>query len=522
MTISEWPTTPSIQVQSLTEQLAASENYNEILVESLADLEFAAEDAGWQRLGFQLEQEFSRAGITAVARNCRVMAIASPLTKRGLQLRIGYVWGQGVTVQARDDDVNAVISAFWDDESNQASFTSSQAQEENERALGTDGQVILAFFTNPLTGRVQVRTTPFDEITDKICNPQDRDEPWFYVREYDTTLIRPFRDATGLVSTRTRPARTKMLHPDLRYRPLVRPKSIDGIEVAWDAPMLHVAVNRLDGWKWGIPDAYAALPWARAYDGFLTDWAKLVKSLSRFAWRLTGDRASKARKAADTLAAALPAVGYSPEAGATAAYGPGAQLEAIPKSGATIDSESGRPLAAMVAAALGVSVVSLLADPGTTGNRATAETLDKPTVMEAEMRRSLWASVISTVTSYVIDQAVKAPRGPLQGTVVWDRDTGREVITLANDAPRTVDVDWPDLTEESVKDRVDAIVAADGTEKMPPLVTARLLMLALEVEDVDELLKEIMDDQGRFIDPRVTAADVAVEQFRRGEGPGSL
>jgi hypothetical protein len=56
------------------------------------------------------------------------------------------------------------------------------------------------------------------------------------------------------------------------------------------------AVNRLDGWKFGIGDAYAALPWARAYDGFLTDWAKLVKALSRFAWRLTGDRSSRTQR----------------------------------------------------------------------------------------------------------------------------------------------------------------------------------------------------------------------------------
>jgi len=512
----EWPATQDSQVLHLTEQLSAASNHIEILEESLYDLELAAEDRGWQRLGFQLEHEFSRTGITTVARNCRVMAIASPLIKRGLQLRIGYVWGQGVQVQARDEDVNEVIKDFWDDESNQAAFTSSQAQEENERALGTDGNLVLAFFTNPLTGRVQVRTTPFEEILDVICNPDDRDEPWFYAREYEATVIRPFVSTTGIRTTRSRLQRTKVLHPALGYRPLVRPKEIDGISINWDAPMLHVAVNRLDGWKWGIPDAYAALPWARAYDGFLTDWAKLVKALSRFAWRLTGDKGSKARRAAETLGAIVPPVGQSySEAGALAAYGPGAHLEAIPKSGATIDSESGRPLAAMVAAAMGVSVVSLLADPGTTGNRATAETLDKPTVLEAEMRRSLWGSVISTVTSYVIDQAVKAPRGPLQGTVVWDRDTGREVITLANDAERTVDIDWPELTEESVKELVDAIVAADGTGKVPPLTVARLLLLALDVEDVDEILEDMVDDEGNWIDPDLTAAEVAVREAER-------
>jgi len=38
----------------------------------------------------------------------------------------------------------------------------------------------------------------------------------------------------------------------------------------WEQPILHVPVNKPDGSKWGVPDAYAALPWAKAYEGFLT------------------------------------------------------------------------------------------------------------------------------------------------------------------------------------------------------------------------------------------------------------
>lgn len=514
----EWPNPAVAEVADLTQRLDAAENWNEILQESMADLEFAAEDRGWQRLGAHLDQELTRKGIGDIARNCRVMTVASPLVKRGAQVRIAYVWGQGVTVEARDPDVNEVIQEFWADESNQAALTSSQAQEENERSLYTDGNVVLAFFTNPLTGRVQVRTTPFEEITDKITNPEDRDETWFFVREYETTVVRPFVSVAGKRSTRTRSQRVKVLHPALGFRPAVRPREIDGIEIQWDAPMLHVTVNRLDGHKWGIPDAYAALPWARSYEGFLTDWAKLVKALSRFAWRLTGDKASKTRRAADAMRAALPLPTGTSEAGAIAAYGPGASLEAIPKSGATIDSDSGRPLAAMVAAGIGLPVTMLLADPGQTGARAVAETLDKPTILEMGMRQSLWGSVISTVSSYVVDQAVKAPRGPLKGTVVRD-EAGREVITLAEDAERTVEVSWPALDDLDPKALVEAIKAADDTGKMPPATTARLLLLALGVKDVDELIDDMTDEDGNWIDPDATAGQAAVDAFRRGEDP---
>ena len=512
MTISDWPTAPSIQVVDLTERLDAAENYSEILEESLADLELAAEDRGWQRLTMQLEQEFTRPGLQQIARNCRVMAVASPLIKRGLNLRIAYVWGQGVTLAARDDDVNAVVQGFWDDESNKAALTSSQAQEELERALGTDGGVFLALFTGPRTGRVQVRSTPFDEIQDIITNPEDRDDPWFYLRQYTTTVIEPGYARAG---TRTRVETRRVLHPALTHRPRLRPRAINGIPVAWDAPILHVSVNRLDGWKFGVGDAYAALPWARAYDGFLTDWAKLVKALSRFAWRLTGDKGSKARTAAATVRASMPTDGRTADAGAIAAMGPGAHLEAIPKSGATIDSESGRPLGAMVAAALGIPVTMLLADPGVTGSRATAETLDKPTILEMGMRRELWGEALQRISSYVVDQAVKAPAGPLRGTITRD-EYDREVITLAGDVERTVDVDWPDLNELDPLKLVEAIERAD-TIGAPKATLVRLVLQALGVDDVDEILEPFLDDDGRWIDPDVTAGQAAVDAFRRGQ-----
>src|SRR5690606_27754034 len=209
----------------------------------------------------------------------------------------------------------------------------------------------------------------------------------------------------------------EQLYPCVDYRPARRPQRWIGLPVDWSAPMLHVAVNRPLHWQRGIPDAYAAIDWARAYKIFLEDWATLVKSLSRFAWRLTakGNARSQARQKLATKPPIDPATGRALDVGATAVTPVDAALEAIPKTGATIDSESGRPLAAMVAAALGVPVTMLLGDPGTTGARATAETLDRPTELEMGQRRELWTGVLRRIVGYVIVEAVRAPQGPLQG-----------------------------------------------------------------------------------------------------------
>lgn len=519
----------------VAEQIDQMANTIEILEEAvaeagLADVELAFEDREWRALGFVAMETFSRAGFLDAARLCRVMAVVNPLIKRGLALRAAYVWGKGgVSVQARAagptednpqmQDVNAVVQAFWDDKATRKVLSGATARETNERTLGTDGMLAVALFTKPLTGRVQPRLIPTSEIVDVIRNPDDATEVWFYKRVHSR---RTYTGVDGAPIT----DQVTTFYPDIDYRPRgARVTKVRGAEgagtatIMWDAPIAFLRVNALPDWDFGIGDAFAAIPWARAYKEFLEDWAKLMKSLSRFAWRMTSTTKNRAQKAAAAIAASAPGQAGDSGVGAVASGGPGmGMLEAIPKSGATIDAESGKPLAAMVAAGMDVPVTMLLTDPGITGARATAETLDTPTELMAGGRRDVWSDFLDGILGYVIDQQVKAPRGALNGTVTRD-EWDREVVELAGDTPRTIDYDWPDLTEISVKDLVEAIAAADATGKMPPLTTVRLLLQALGVRDVDELLEQVTDEDGNWVDPDANAGQAAVDAFRRGEDP---
>lgn len=509
-------------ITAAIEAQAAAENRAEVLAESLADLELALDDEGWARLTLNADREFTREGLGRAARVARVYAVANPLIKRGLGIRTAYVHGQGVQITARAtgdqaaQDVNAAVQAFLDDPGNRAAFTGGQAREELERALGTDGNVFLACFTNPRTGRVQVRSVGFEEIVEIIANPDDRDDPWFYKRAWTQTVI--------TTDGRTVQAPMVAYYPALRYRPATRLRAIDGHPVMWDAPIRHVCVNRLDGWSFGIGDAYAALPWARAYRDFLGDWAVLIKSLSQFAWRATskGSQAQRLRQAITRRTTTTAPDGNPNTVGATAVLPPDVGLEAIPKAGATIDSESGRPLAAMVAAGLDVPVTTLLADPGQTGARAVAETLNLPMRLAMQERQALWGETFRDILDYTVLQAVRAPAGVLRGTIVRDPFTGAEQVTLAGDTDPTIEIVWPPLDEVPVDTIVAAIVAADSTLKLPPLVTLKLLLQALGVKDVDEIVADVTDDQGRWVDPAVSAGQVAVDAYRRGQDPAGV
>lgn len=468
------------------------------------------EDSSWQSITNQTARDMTRDGLRQISQYARVMSIANPLIKRGIGLRAAYVWGSGVGVSARssgaeanEQDVNSVVQALLDDDQNRAAFTGHQAHEQLENALGTDGNVFIALFTNPLTGFVRPRPIDVDEVTEIVTNPDDKTEPWFYKREYVSTRV---GERTG----RSLDAQETIWYPALGYRPKVRQPLLNGDPIQWDAPVYHVKVNATLGAKWGVPDAYAALPWAKAYKEFLEDWALLMKSLARIAWKSTSKRS-----AAQQFRYAL----NDAPAGSTVSMGQQDTLEAVPKTGATLDAESGRPLATMVASAFGVPVTSLLADPGQTGARAVAETLSLPTRLEMGGRREVWTETYRRVLGYAIDQAVVAPRGPLKGTITVDPYSARETVTIAGSDDRTLDIVWPDLDETPTDTLVKAITDADATGKMPPLETLRLLLRALGVRDVDEILDEHTDENGQWVSPEATAGQVAVDAFNRGLDP---
>ena len=485
----------------------------EVLQESVRDLSLQLEDRGWKRVGSDDENTMTREALVQAAQDGRALAVAHPLVRRGISLRTSYVHGQGgpqLSVESEDEAVNGVVQQWWTARENQNSLTGPEARARLERALSTDGNVFIASFTNPVDGRVTNRTIPFEQITRIITNPEDRGQVWFYERTYS-------KRAEAFSTTEQS---VTVLYPDLAYAPAVRPRSIQGVQVLWDQPVRHVKVNDLDGWEFGIGDTFPIAPYARGYRDFLNDWLKLMKSLSQFAWRGTaeGKRAQRARQALSRAQQGIP--GNDGSVGATYVSAPGETLEAIPKTGATIDADSGRPLLAMIAAGLDVPVTMLSTDPGITGARSTAETLDEPMYRAMRARQDVWATVFIDLAEYRIEQAIRA--GKLPGTVVRDPWTQTDYAELSGDRP-IIHCDWPDLSTASVDDAVKAIKDADATGKVPPLVIARLLLTALGVEDIDDVLEELTDEEtGEWRDPYAQLGQGLVNAFNRGDDPAAL
>jgi hypothetical protein len=112
-----------------------------------------------------------------------MMAISNPLIKRGLTVRIGYIWGQGVEVTARVGQEAEAEKTTQQTQGRQrrhrrtsrrqqqTSLTGSQARRSSSGHSAPTASVFLAMFTaadRPGAGPVD----PVDEITDIITTPR--------------------------------------------------------------------------------------------------------------------------------------------------------------------------------------------------------------------------------------------------------------------------------------------------------------------------------------------------------------
>ncbi|MEE9401238.1 MAG: hypothetical protein V3V32_04385 [Dehalococcoidia bacterium] len=525
------------QVEALLAEVERTAHDNiEMLTERLAELELAREDVGWLRLIGDTETEFSRSQLADLVKLARLYWLKNPLIKRAVETQTNYVFGQGVNIEARHPLVNQVVQDFLDDPKNRTELTSHQARMIKETELQNFGNLFFVFFANASNGATRVRTIPMPEVQEIICNPEDSKDPWYYKRIWQQ---QEFAVDSGRTTTKTMTA----YYPDWRYRPSRngRPNAIGGSPVQWDMPVYHVKVNCLSDMKFGVPELYAAFDWAKAYKGFLENWASLMRAYARLAWAMqvkggaAGVAAAQARLA--TTLNAGNETNPPPVTGATVIGTEGFRMEPIRTAGATTSADGGRRLALMVSSVSGVFEHYLMGDPST-GNLATAKTMNRPMELMFRARQTLWRDSLQAMLQFVVDQSAKAPKGLLPGheeenaygemvIVLGDDEENEDPELAAEPTDRHIEVTFPPILEPDIAGRVDAIVKATTLGSMgipagtfPDLrFVAKLLLQALGEEDIDELLAALFpegderDDEAeaKFAEALVDIKDVLVK-----------
>lgn len=443
-----------MELKEILQNFEALSHENEFLKESYSSMAaaiMAFDDKGWDlpngvdgANGFKLNE------VRGAAERIREMSEANPLLKRGCAMRTSYIFGRGVSFGTLAPRFQKIIN----NPINQDVLFSPEAQSINERSHFTDGQ----FFLIADVATKEFMRVPFDQISGVVTDPDDA-EKIRYVRRSWTRLEQDLN--TGVAKQKE----MNVWYPTDTYNPGRYVGTIQKQPVDVTKRIFVSRVNRRSGRVWGVPDALPAIPWAHAYNEYLKDGTRVLKSLAMFAWKL--QTKSKAGGTAAAAAIATPAT-----AGSTAVMGDGMELASMPRSN-TVDLGTGRPLASMVASALEVSIVALLSDPGSSGSYSSVQTLDIPTMKAMEARQAVWTQFYMRILDFigVQEPTVNWPKIEVEQTqrmmqayalaretnAIWD-DEYREAVIELLDVPK-LHAETPDA-EDPYRDTADGTASA--------------------------------------------------------------
>lgn len=481
------------------------------LQERLTELELQLENAGWIRqYDMYRTNEFSLSGLKTIARLARTFYLKNPLIQRGVNVQTDYTFGRGITITAKDDDINTVIQQFIDDPKNQVELTSHQAMLQKDRELQLDGNLFLCFFVHQSTGRVRVRSIPFAEITTIICNPDDSKEPWFYRRVWN--------EYTDDGTTATNVIERIVYYRDWQHMEDATNGLPNGSSVG-DGVVFHIKMGGFSDWKFGVSEVYAALDWARAYKMFLENWATLMQAYARFAMKLKTEGGSSAVQSTKArLQTTINPNGGTYERNPPATTGSTwiesnqVALDVVKTAGATTKAEEGRRLLLMVAAAQGLP--ETFYGDVSVGTLATAESLDRPTELKFSNRQEFWQSNILRIVWFVIKNAVSAINGPLRNIAsIEANEYGEDELIIPDDVSKEIVANFPEILSISIKDHIQSIISGvtlDGKTRvlLTPRMVTQMILTALGDDNVDEKL-EALEADGAFDEIEPTEPNTA-------------
>lgn len=346
-----------------------AENYAAI---ARATLEF--DEVGWSPLNHIGERGAKLEEVKDIAANARKQMNTNALLKRGASLRASYVFGRGFKMASKGQPLAPRFQSMIDDPINQQVLFSEAACKKNEKILFTTGNFFVRYDKRNRTwGRIA-----FEEIMGWSVDKDDPEIVKYVLREYNRVVS---VDASGNQKTET----VKVWYPmDYTTSPNAE---IAGIPVDRNFVVVDHRANDDTGSVWGVPDCLPALPWAWAYSEYLKDGSKMLKALSSIAWQVKSKTSSGAQSASSKLL-------NNRQVAATAVTGSDVELSALPRNNA-VDLDTGRPLAAMAASAMEVSVEALLS--GMAGTASGSQVLDQSTLNAAYGRQGNWEAFYTRV-----------------------------------------------------------------------------------------------------------------------------
>lgn len=444
------------------------------------------EDIGWINLS---QDQYSREELIAggfhfMIKRCRIMYVNNPLCKHWVHLTTSFVFGRGLSIPtSEDDDLQAILKKFWEDPDNKKTLTTTQPQRMISNKVQYEGNLFFMLFDDE-EGNIRVRILNTVEVVDIITDNEDRNKYLFYKvsltnRQYDYRSDSYDNQKTQF-----------WYIPDIDNE---NPKEY-GVplnKLKDDCRIFHVKTNCDINDKFGIPDLYAGLDWVKAHKDMAGDMATLIKALSQFAWKKkVKGGAAQVNNILAKMKATTNLSNISTMAGKTQIENEGVDMESIDvKTGGVDIADKGlKSMQMMVCSASGI-FYHYFGDPST-GNLATATSMELPMVKKFEDYQMLWMYIYTVILLYLFRRKIEV--GLLEGSVEYDPKTGYMTIITTKDLK--IDMDFPPIIEQDLLKVAQSIQIAKAEGLISDECASRLYLLAAEVDDIDTEIENAIKD----------------------------
>ena len=412
--------------------------------------ELKLEDAGWLSLSGTSSDVITAADRITNLQLSRLYAAKDPLGAQSIRLWTDYTFGTGITwsVDEENKQTKAVMDAFWDSRVNQ-SVLSSSGQRKCSKKLLIDGEIFFAIF---LGKESSIRTIDPLEITEIITDPDDIDNEMFYRRTWTNSQAQSLSKVYRSYSNIKNVSAKDSLGKDV--------KQSEGA----DAVIYHLTYNTTT--QRGNPLLLPALDWIKYYRRFLASRIAVALALARFAWRtkVTGGQAAVNAIKAKTHEKEV-------NAGSTIVENMGSDTQQIRMdSGASAAYQDGKMIKYQVCSAVGIPE-QYFGDIST-GNLATAKTVELPMFKMFQSYQSVWRDAYKTINEIVLE---------------WNKVPPDKWY---------VDLDFPAIAPEDVLAAATALVQVVSV--MPDLAYSddvkQIALMIIGVNDPAEVLEQISQE----------------------------
>ena len=428
--------------------------------EALSDVErdLALEDAGWMTSSASASNTIVSSERISIINRARQCYHYYALAKQGVRLWVNYTFGTGIDWTITDTTIkeseekspteNAasdLIESIWSSEQN-ASVFSTQGQHKSARKLLVDGELFFALFIG--AGETTVRRIDPLEITELLCNPDDSEDVLLFKREWT--------DGSGKQRTEYYPSITNRKKESCRDQ--------NNIERSADkkAPLVyHMKFDELG--DRGLSLLTPILDWLKLYRRFMASRVAIMLALARFAWK------AKVKGGAAAVAAEKGKYdGQMYQAGSVRIENEGVDLQPVrTDTAAGSASEDGRQLKLLIANGFGIPE-QYFCDIST-GNLATAQTVELPMLKQFQAHQQLWSDAFKTIFEVILE--------------------GNNIDT----ENLSIDIDFPAIAPEDSVAAVQAIMNA--ITAFPQFAGAEELqkkaLINLGLNNTDEILEAL-------------------------------